>query len=217
MGVIGTIGSGKTTLMNLLLKLYPVPDGKITIGGKDINEIPLGILRKSVCYITQDAFLFSSTLKDNISLFRDDYGDDEIIESMKNAVIFDEIDEMEKGIYTQIGGSNGVNLSGGQKQRVVVSRAFLQKSNIVIFDDTFCALDNRTEEALLKNIKEMTKGKTCIIISNRISDVKDADKIIVLDEGNMIEAGNHETLINRKGLYSKLYFQQSSKEEAIID
>ncbi len=217
LGVIGTIGSGKTTLMNLLLKLYPVPDGKITIGGKDINEIPLGILRKSVCYITQDAFLFSSTLKDNISLFRDDYGDDEIIESMKNAVIFDEIDEMEKGIYTQIGGSNGVNLSGGQKQRVVVSRAFLQKSNIVIFDDTFCALDNRTEEALLKNIKEMTKGKTCIIISNRISDVKDADKIIVLDEGNMIEAGNHETLINRKGLYSKLYFQQSSKEEAIID
>ncbi len=217
LGIIGTIGSGKTTLMNLLLKLYPVPDGKITIGGKDINDIPLGILRKSICYITQDAFLFSSTLKDNICLFRDDYEDDEIMESTKKAIISDEINKMEEGIYTEIGGPRGVDLSGGQKQRVVVSRAFLQKSNIVIFDDTFCALDNRTEEALLKNIKELTKGKTCIIISNRISDVKDADKIIVLDEGNMIEVGNHETLINRRGLYNKLYSQQSSKEEAIID
>ena len=99
----------------------------------------------------------------------------------------------------------------------IFSRAFLQKSNIVIFDDTFCALDNRTEEALLKNIKELMKGKTCIIISNRISDIKDADKIIVLDEGNIIEAGNHEILTHRKGLYSKLYVQQSSKEETIFD
>lgn len=214
LGIIGTIGSGKTTLMNLLLKLYPVPNGKISIGGVDINDIPLTVLRKSICYITQDSFLFSSTLKDNISLFRDDYQDDEIIESTKNAMINDDVCKMNDGIYTLIG-ERGVDLSGGQKQRIVISRAFLQKSNIVIFDDTFCALDNRTEEQLLKNIKELTKGKTCIIISNRISDIKDADKIIVLDEGNMIESGNHDTLINRRGLYSKLYRQQSSKEETI--
>lgn len=130
-------------------------------------------------------------------------------------MIHDDIDKMNEGIYTRLG-EQGVDLSGGQKQRIVISRAFLQKSNIVIFDDTFCALDNRTEEALLKNIKELTKEKTCIIISNRISDIKDADKIIVLDEGNMIEAGNHETLINRRGLYSKLYRQQSSKEETML-
>lgn len=216
LGIIGTIGSGKTTLMNLLLKLYPVPNGKISIGGKDINDIPLSVLRRSICYITQDSFLFSSTLKDNISLFREDYGDDEIMESTRNAMIHDEISQMNDGIYTVLG-ERGVDLSGGQKQRVVISRAFLQKSNIIIFDDTFCALDNRTEEKLLKNIKELTAGKTCIIISNRISDIKDADKIIVLDEGNIIEAGNHESLINRRGLYNKLYMQQSSKEEAIID
>ncbi len=215
LGIIGTIGSGKTTLMNLLLKLYPVPNGKISIGGVDINDIPLNVLRRSICYITQDSFLFSSTLKDNISLFRDDFKDDEIIESTRNAMIHDDIGKMNDGIYTRLG-EQGVDLSGGQKQRIVISRAFLQKSNIVIFDDTFCALDNRTEEALLKNIKELTKGKTCIIISNRISDIKDADKIIVLDEGNMIEAGNHESLINRRGLYSKLYKQQSSKEETML-
>lgn len=215
LGIIGTIGSGKTTLMNLLLKLYPVANGKISIGGVDINDIPLNVLRRSICYITQDSFLFSSTLKDNISLFRDDFKDDEIIESTRNAMIHDDIGKMNDGIYTRLG-EQGVDLSGGQKQRIVISRAFLQKSNIVIFDDTFCALDNRTEEALLKNIKELTKGKTCIIISNRISDIKDADKIIVLDEGNMIEAGNHESLINRRGLYSKLYKQQSSKEETML-
>ncbi len=216
LGVIGTIGSGKTTLMNLLLKLYPVQNGKITIGGKDINDIPLSVLRRSICYITQDSFLFSSTLKDNISLFREDYGDDEIMESTKKAMINDEISQMNDGIYTVLG-ERGVDLSGGQRQRVVISRAFLQKSNIVIFDDTFCALDNRTEEKLLKNIKELTNGKTCIIISNRISDIKDADKIIVLDEGNIIEAGNHESLINRRGLYNKFYTQQSSKEETILN
>ncbi len=216
LGIIGTIGSGKTTLMNLLLKLYPVPNGKISIGGVDINDIPLNVLRKSICYITQDPFLFSSTLKDNISLFREGYEDKEIEESTQRAMIHDDICKMNEGIYTTIG-ERGVDLSGGQKQRLVISRAFLQKSNIVIFDDTFCALDNRTEEALLKNIKELMKGKTCIIISNRISDIKDADKIIVLDEGNIIEAGNHEILIHRKGLYSKLYVQQSSKEETIFD
>lgn len=214
LGIIGTIGSGKTTLMNLLLKLYPVPDGKISIGGKDINEIPIEILRKSICFITQDSFLFSSTIKDNISLFRDDYDDFDIKNSTKNALINDEIEKMNDGIYT-ITGERGIDLSGGQKQRVVISRAFLQKSNIVIFDDTFSALDNRTEEKLLKNIKELTTGKTCIIISNRISDVKDADKIIVLDDGNIVESGKHEDLINKRGLYNKFYIQQSSKEELL--
>ena len=215
LGIIGTIGSGKTTLMNLLLRLYPVPNGKISIGGKDINDIPVEVLRKSICYITQDAFLFSSTLKDNVSLFRDNFEDEEILESTKSAVIHDEIDELDEGIYTIIG-ERGVDLSGGQKQRVVISRAFLQKSNIVIFDDIFSALDNRTEGQVLKNVKKLTKGKTCIIISNRISDIRDADNIIVLEEGNIVEQGKHDVLIKNNGLYSKLYAKQSSKEDSLL-
>ena len=115
------------------------------------------------------------------------------------------------GINTLIG-ERGVDLSGGQKQRVVISRAFLLKSNIVIFDDTFSALDNKTEESVLNNVKELTNGKTCVIISNRISDVKNADKIIVSDGGSIVEIGTHDELKNNGGLYNKFYNQQSSKE-----
>lgn len=212
LGIIGTIGSGKTTLMNLLLKLYQVKDGQILIDGKDINEIPIEILRKNICYITQDNFLFSTTLKENIRLFKEEYGNYDIEKSTEKAMIKEDINNMKNGIETIIG-ERGVDLSGGQKQRVVISRAFLQNSNIVIFDDTFSALDNKTEEKLLENVKQMTKGKTCIIISNRISDIKDADNIIVLNEGQIIQEGNHEQLINQQGLYRKFYIQQSSKEE----
>lgn len=212
LGIIGTIGSGKTTLMNLLLKLYPVPNGKITIGGKDINEIPIEILRKSICYITQDNFLFSTTIKENVRLFKEEFEEEEIKESVKNAMIHDDIEKMQNGIDTIIG-ERGIDLSGGQKQRLVISRAFLLKSNIIIYDDSFSALDNKTEEKVLKNVKELSKGKTCIIISNRISDIKDANKIIVLDAGQIIEEGTHEELINQNGLYNKFYMQQSSKEE----
>ena len=212
LGIIGTIGSGKTTLMNLLLRLYSVPNGKIFIGENDINNIDLNELRDSICYITQEHFLFSTSIKENIELFRDGFSDEDIMDSTKNAMISEDISRMEDGINTVVG-ERGIDLSGGQKQRVVISRAFLQKSNIVIFDDTFSALDNKTEESLLKNIKKLTKNKTCIIISNRISDIKDADKIIVLDDGNIIQQGVHSELIKQMGLYKKFYIQQSSKTD----
>ena len=212
LGIIGTIGSGKTTLANLLLRLYPVPNGKITIAGKDINEIPVTDLRQSICYITQDNFLFSTTLKENISIFKEGFGDSEIRESTRKAMIYDEIEDMSDGLNTLIG-ERGVDLSGGQKQRVVISRAFLLRSNIVIFDDTFSALDNKTEEKVMKNVEEMCKNKTCIIISNRISDIKNADEIVVLEEGEIVQKGTHQELINQEGLYKKFYNQQSSKNE----
>lgn len=215
LGIIGTIGSGKTTLMNLLLRLYYVKDGKIFIDGKDINKIPIEVLRKNICYITQDNFLFSTTIKENIKLFKDCYEDDQIRESTEQSMLKEEIEELRNGIDTIIG-ERGIDLSGGQKQRVVISRAFLQKSNFVIFDDTFSALDNKTEEKLLENVRKATKNKTCIIISNRISDVKDADNIIVLDKGEIIQKGKHEDLINEDGLYAKFYFQQSSKENELL-
>ena len=215
LGIIGTIGSGKTTLMNLLLRLYSVPNEKIFINGKDINDIELTILRNSISYITQDNFLFSTTIKDNISLFRKNFTNSEIEESTEKSMISGEIEKMKNGIYTVIG-ERGIDLSGGQKQRVVISRAFLNKSNIVIFDDTFSALDNKTEKILLENIKELVKDKTCIIISNRISDIKDANNIIVLDSGKIIEQGTHLELLKNNKLYTKFYNQQSSKEEDSI-
>lgn len=215
LGIIGTIGSGKTTLMNLLLRLYSVPDGKIFINNQDINEIELTNLRNSISYITQDNFLFSTTIKDNISLFRENFTDSEIEESTEKSMISGEIEKMKNNIYTVIG-ERGIDLSGGQKQRVVISRAFLNKSNIVIFDDTFSALDNKTEKLLLENIKDLVKDKTCIIISNRISDIKDANNIIVLDRGKIIEQGTHLELLKNNKLYTKFYNQQSSKEESIL-
>ena len=215
LGIIGTIGSGKTTLMNLLTRLYSIPRGKIIIDGKDINDIPIEILRDSICYITQDNFLFSSTLKDNISLFKEEYRIDEIKDSTKKAVIYDEIAKMPKGIETKIG-ERGTDLSGGQKQRIAISRAFLKNSSILIFDDTFSALDNRTSQTLLDNIKEFSGKKTCIIISNKVSDVKNSDEIIVLKGGNIIEQGKHEQLIKNNGLYKEFYDQQSTKTESSI-
>lgn len=212
LGIIGTIGSGKTTLMNLLTKLYSIPNGKILIDGKDINEIPIEVLRNNICYITQDNFLFSSTLKDNISLFKDDYKEDEIEESTKKAIVYEDIQKMPEGIETVIG-ERGGDLSGGQKQRVAISRAFLKESSIMIFDDTFSALDNRTSEKLIENIQELSTEKTCIIISNKVSDVKYSDKIIVLDNGNIVEEGIHEELIKKDGIYNEFYKQQSTKAE----
>lgn len=215
LGIIGVIGSGKTTLMNLLLKLYEVPNEKIYIDGKDINEIKTDTIRNNICYITQDNFLFSTTLKENINLFRDIYEEGDILESTKSAMIYEEIEGMTDGINTIIG-EKGIDLSGGQKQRVVISRAFLKNSNIVIFDDTFSALDNRTEQSLLKNIKELTKNKTCIIVSNRISDIKHCDEIVVLEQGKIVERGVHKDLLNNKAQYYEFYKNQAEKNKVSI-
>jgi len=212
LGIIGVIGSGKTSLMNLLLKLYKVPNGKIFIDGKDINNISTDTIRNNICYITQDNFLFSASLKENINLFRDIYNDEEIENSTKSSMIYDEILQMNDGINTIIG-EKGIDLSGGQKQRVVLARAFLTNSNIVIFDDNFSALDNKTEEHVLKNIKELTKNKTCIIISNRISDIKHCDEIVVLDQGRIVERGVHSELLNNKYKYYEFYKNQAKKSK----
>lgn len=213
-GIIGKIGSGKTTLMNLLAKLYSVPNGKIKIDGRDINEIPIETLRSNICYITQENFLFSSSIKDNVDLFREEYEEDEIKESTKKAIVYEDIKKMPNGINTVLG-ENGGDLSGGQRQRIAISRAFLKNSSILIFDDTFSALDNRTSEQLIQNIREMSNDKTCIIISNKVSDVKYSDKIIVLNNGIIEESGNHDELIEKNGIYNKFYEQQSKKAEKV--
>ena len=219
LGVIGTIGSGKTTLANLLLKLYEIKDNQIFIGGKDINKINIKSLRKSFCYITQENFLFSTSIKDNINLFDESFQNTEILKSIHLASFNEDLSMMKDGLETLIG-EKGITLSGGQRQRVAIARAFLFNKNFVIFDDTFSALDNKTEKVILKNLKELLKNKTAIIISNRISDVKVADKIIVLDQGKIKQTGTHEELMNAEGLYKEFYKEQSSNsylEEINID
>ena len=211
-GIIGTLGSGKTTLMNLLTRLFNIHHGQILIDGYDIKELPLEVLRKNICYITQDNFMFSSSIKDNISLFDEDYEDSEIKESTKKAIVYEDIKEMKHGINTIIE-ENGTDLSGGQRQRVALSRAFLRDRNILIFDDTFSSLDNNTSEEIISNVKKLAKGKTCIIISNKVSDVKDSDKIIVLKNGSIVEKGTHKQLTHKHGLYHEFYEQQSTKAE----
>ena len=217
LGIIGELGSGKTTLTNLLLKLYSVPRDKIYIDEIDINDIDTMNLREETCYTTQENFLFSASLKDNINLFRDEYEDKEIELSTVEAMIHDDIIEMPETINTIIG-EKGIDLSGGQKQRVVISRAFLKQSKILIFDDTFSALDNRTQSTLLKNIRKLTKNRTCIIISNRISDIKHCDEIIVMEKGCIKERGKHQELIELNGMYYNYYKDQISKPtNSILD
>ena len=206
LGIIGKIGNGKTTLASLIIRLYDIPNQKILIDGQDINEINLKSLREQICYITQESFIFSDTIQENIQLFepKDIL---EVEESTKKSIFYDELTQMEKGIKTIVG-ERGVDLSGGQKQRVSISRAFLKKSKILILDDVFSALDYKTEANLLKNIKEETKDKTCIIISNRISNIRHSDNIIVIDEGRIVEQGTHKQLVNKKGEYYTFYKQQ---------
>lgn len=212
LGIIGVIGSGKTTLMNLLLKLYKVPEGHIFIDGIDINNIDTNIIRNNICYITQDNFLFSASVKENINLYRDIYDEDDIYESTKLSMIYDEVKQMANEIDTVVG-EKGIDLSGGQKQRVVLSRAFLSNSNVVIFDDNFSALDNKTEEKVLENIRKSTEDKTCIIVSNRISDIKHCDEIVVLEQGKIVERGVHEDLLKNKYKYFEFYKNQVKKSK----
>ena len=210
-GIIGTIGSGKSSLVNLLIRLYDVPNNSIFINGKDINDYNIVDLRERICYITQDNFLFSTSIGNNVSLFNDDYSEDEIEKSLDLAAFTSDLSNMDEGIQTIIG-EKGIDLSGGQKQRVVLARAIIRNSDVIIFDDCFSALDNKTEEIVLENINKLFKDKICIIISNRISEVKDSNEIIVLDQGKIIERGKHQELVNNNGLYNKFYYQQLSQE-----
>lgn len=212
LAIIGHTGSGKTTLVNLLPRLFQPTEGNIFIDGKNINEIPISILRKNIGLVTQETFLFSDTLINNIL-----YGIGNSNETLAKEVteiskLSKDLDDFNNGFNTMIG-ERGITLSGGQKQRASLARALAINPKILILDDSFSAVDTNTEEEILKNLIEFRKGRTSIIISHRISTVKNADNIIVLKNGIIVENGKHDQLVKLKGIYADLFTKQLLEEE----
>ena len=211
LAIVGRTGSGKTTLINLIPHLLSVPEGKLFIDGRDINEIPLSVLRSNIGTVPQDTFLFSDTIRENIDFYRG-FSDLDIEDATKTARLYDNIIEFPNGFGTMVG-ERGVTLSGGQKQRAAIARAVLGSPAILILDDCLSAVDAKTEESILGDLKVLMKQRTSIIVSHRISAVKDADEIIVLDDGRIIERGTHDSLIGLGGYYSSLYTRQLLADE----
>lgn len=213
LAIIGRAGSGKTTIINLLLRLYDIDSGSILIENNDIKNISLKSLRSNISYVPQDDFLFSDTIRNNIAFAFDDKIDDhKIYEAAKNAEIYDNIIDFPKGFNTVLG-ERGVTLSGGQKQRTSIARAIIKDSSILILDDSLSAVDTETEKNILNNLNNSKFNKTKIIISHRISTIQSADEILLLDDGEIKERGNHEELLELNGLYKEIYEKQLLEEQ----
>ncbi|MEY4594568.1 MAG: hypothetical protein RIQ47_978, partial [Bacteroidota bacterium] len=218
LAIIGRTGSGKSTIAQLLLRMYDVSEGEILIDGHTLREIPLQQLREKIGYVPQDVFLFSDTIANNIAFgLHDDISnelrDQKIIEAAEEAVIADNIREFPAGFETMLG-ERGITLSGGQKQRVSIARALIRKPSILIFDDCLSAVDTSTEEKILSNLKAATTSITSIMISHRVSGIKQAAQIIMLDHGKIIEQGSHLSLLKQKGAYYDLYEKQLTEKAA---
>lgn len=207
LAVVGPTGCGKTTLIELIVRIYEPPRGSILIDGHLVHRIPLQVLRRDIVLVPQDIFLFSDTIANNIRLGNPDASIEAVYEAAKKAEIYDEIMEFEDKFETVIG-ERGVTLSGGQKQRVAIARALLTNPEVLILDDALSAVDTKTERYILENLVEDRKGKTNIIIAHRISSIQHADNIIVLSDAQIIEHGTHQELIAKSGLYSDLYEKQ---------
>ncbi|PHR68746.1 MAG: ABC transporter [Lutibacter sp.] len=207
LAILGKTGSGKSTIINLIARLYDTTEGEVTIDGINIEHLNLNNLRQSIGFVPQDAFLFSDTIENNIRFGDENATINTIENAAKDAYIHHNIIEFKKGYKTYVG-ERGVTLSGGQKQRVSIARAIINEPKILIFDDCLSAVDTETEEIILKNLERITKNRTTIIVSHRISSIKHADSIIVLDEGEIIQQGTHNQLSTEKGFYAELYNQQ---------
>ena len=210
LAILGKTGSGKSTILDLVGRLYDIDAGEILLNNIKINKHNLSDLRSNIGYVPQDAFLFSDSIKNNIKFGKEDATDDEVITAAKNAQVHKNIIKFSKG-YDTVLGERGITLSGGQKQRVSIARAIIKLPKILLFDDCLSAVDTETEEKILKNLFKITQGKTTIIVSHRVSSAKNADKIIVLEDGKIVQKGSHETLIDIDGYYKHLYLKQLSE------
>lgn len=211
-GILGSTGSGKSTLANLICRLYDVSEGQILIDNESIKDFNPGFLRKQMGYVPQDVFLFSDTIRHNISFGNENLTEENMIIASKQADLYDNVIGFEKGFDTIIG-ERGITLSGGQKQRVSIARALALHPKVLILDDCLSAVDTKTENSILGHLKSEMQGKTTIIISHRISSVKMAERILVLDEGQIIQQGTHEQLLAAQGAYKELYEKQLTTEE----
>ncbi|WP_426348160.1 ABC transporter ATP-binding protein [Alloiococcus sp. CFN-8] len=205
--LVGPSGGGKTTLCHLIPRFYEISSGSISIDGYDIRELTRSSLRKNIGIVAQDVFLFTGTIRENILYGNLEASEEEIIAAAKKARIHDFIMSLEDGYDTYIG-ERGVKLSGGQKQRLSIARVFLKNPSILILDEATSALDNATEMAIQESLEELARGRTCIIVAHRLSTIKNADEIIVLTDEGIKEVGNHQSLLEKKGIYSTLYQYQ---------
>ncbi|WP_207532260.1 ABC transporter ATP-binding protein [Desertivirga arenae] len=212
LAIIGRTGSGKSTVANLLLRMYDATSGEIFIDGNPLKELNLTSFRSQVGFVPQEVFLFSDTISNNIAFGKTETISEKVEKAAKDAAVYQNIIEFEKGFETLIG-ERGITLSGGQKQRVSIARALIKDPRILVFDDCLSAIDTRTEEEILNNLGKNMQGKTTVLIAHRVSTIKNADKILVLDQGKIIEQGNHEDLMDANGVYRDLYEKQLLEEE----
>jgi ATP-binding cassette subfamily B multidrug efflux pump len=210
--LVGAVGSGKSTLLNLVPRLLDAKPGQVLIDGRPIRQVPIKLLRSSIGYVTQECFLFSESIAGNIAFGMQESSQQEIQVAAAGAGIAEEIAEFPAGYETVIG-EQGVTLSGGQKQRTTIARAIIRRPQILLLDDAFSSVDTYTEEKILKRLRSLMRGRTCLITSHRISTVKDADLIVVLDRGRVVEQGTHDKLVACGGLYAELYGKQLLREE----
>ncbi|MFP5437917.1 MAG: ABC transporter ATP-binding protein [Bacteroidia bacterium] len=212
LAILGRTGSGKSTVLSLISRLYDTTSGHVYVDNKDIKSLNLYDLRESVGVVPQDAFLFSDSINNNIKFGNEDATNDEIVAAAKKAAVHHNIDGFTKK-YETVLGERGITLSGGQKQRVSIARALIKNAPVLLLDDCLSAVDTETEETILNNLKEFCKDKTTIIVSHRVSSAKNADKILILEDGRIVEQGSHNQLINQNGYYKELYLMQLSEKE----
>lgn len=214
LAILGNTGSGKSTIISLISRLFDTDEGCIYIDDTPIRDVNLFDLRNQVAVVPQDAFLFSDTIKNNIKFGKHDATDEEVIDVSQKAAVHENIIRFEKGYDTFLG-ERGLTLSGGQKQRVSIARALIKGAPILLLDDALSAVDTETEETILKNLTEFSKGITTIIVTHRVSSAKNADQIIILEQGKIIQQGHHNQLIETEGYYSELYNKQLAEKETL--
>jgi ATP-binding cassette, subfamily B, multidrug efflux pump len=212
LAILGNTGSGKSTILSLICRIYDIEIGKITMDEIPLENLNLHDLRNSIGIVPQDAFLFSDSIKNNIKFGKEDATDEEVINAAKKAIVHDNIINFKKQ-YETVLGERGITLSGGQKQRVSIARAIIKNPAVLLLDDCLSAVDTETEEQILNNLFEICKDKTTIIVSHRVSSAKNADKIIILENGEIIQQGTHSQLVNQDGYYKELYLKQLSEKE----
>ena len=214
LAILGKTGSGKSTILSLISRLYDVNTGAIEIDNTAIDQLNLYDLRNNIGVVPQDAFLFSDSIKNNIKFGKENATDDEVIKAAKSAFVHDNIINF-KNQYETILGERGITLSGGQKQRVSIARAIIKNPEILLLDDCLSAVDTETEEAILNNLLLFCKYKTTIIVSHRVSSAKNADRIIILDNGKILQQGSHNQLVNQEGYYKDLYYKQIAEKQMV--